>query len=512
MSFHRVGQAFDVVLDNAPTIFELAGDALSLLPIPGLTLVVKGLSGIIETVKAARVNDGARRAFMAEVMTLSNTLKNMLRQALAAVHDAVLRLRVQTLESTINDLKNRMKDLKGGPGARGFLKGVIYSSQNEDTLTDMKEKLASAIRIFTLEGQMSIETVLCDIIGSAKELLQNTKEIMRAQEQEDGEKVLDAIPRASAGYRCVDEFKSGFLNGTRTELFEELDSWSTGEFPHHDAKQVYFLSGGAGLGKSSIAHRLCIRLGEPTLGASFFFGRGNIESTRLFFSTLAHQLAMSQLTLRPHIINAAREHHKRGHEQQMRYAFEELLRDPFASASLATHSPVVIVIDGLDECKERDKIPDLLQFLLEMVRPHPWVRVFIASRPEPHILSVLTSAEAAAMVYHRSLEDTLDEWAEDVRSYLVNTISKISPYSDFIHDHPEFLERLIGRAGGVFIFARIAVKFLDTNRDHPNPQEQFELLLSPVGGAGLSPLDALYLQILISTFPPEDSRGSPHSP
>ncbi|KAF7336432.1 NACHT domain-containing protein [Mycena sanguinolenta] len=325
----------------------------------------------------------------------------------------------------------------------------------------------------------------------------------------DDEKVLDAIPRASAGYRCVDELKSGFLDGTRGELFEELDSWSTGQFPDDDPKQVYFLSGGAGLGKSSIAHQLCTRLGESTLGASFFFGRGDIESTRLFFPTLAHQLAMSQPAIRPHIVNAAREYRKRGRRQQMRYAFEELLRDPLAAASPATHGPVVIVIDGLDECKERDQISDLLRFVLEIVRAHPWVRVFITSWPELHIRSVLTSAETAAIVYHRSLEDTLDEWAGDVQFYLVETISKMSPYSDFVRDHPEFLALLIRRAGGVFAFARTAVKFLDTNHDHPNPQEQFELLLSPGSGAGLSPLDTLYLQILISAFPPEDLRGSP---
>jgi len=44
-------------------------------------------------------------------------------------------------------------------------------------------------------------------------------------------------------------------------------------------------------------------------------------------------------------------------------------------------------------------------------------------------------------------------------------------------------------------------------RDHPNPREQFELLLSS-GGAGLSPLDTLYLQILLSAFPLADLHAS----
>jgi hypothetical protein len=191
----------------------------------------------------------------------------------------------------------------------------------------------------------------------------------------------------------------------------------------------------------------------------------------------------------------------------MKHAFKELLREPLAGASIVTQKPVVIVIDGLDECKERELVPDLLQYLLELVRALPWVRVFVASRPEPHILSVLTSADTSPIVYHRSLEDTLVEWGDDVRYYLEETVSKIPPYGAFVRNNPDFLERLIKRAGGVFIFARLAVRFLDTYRGRPNPQEQFELLLSS-GGAGLSPLDALYLQILLLAFPPKDISPS----
>ncbi|KAF7336434.1 AAA-16 domain-containing protein [Mycena sanguinolenta] len=508
-------EAFDAALDNAAIICDLAEDTLSLLPVPGLLLAVKGLSGIVDAVKGIRGNEGARRDFMDEVTTLSNTLKSMLKRTGAAVHDPVvvehadvgkaliqdiercdaLQLRVQTLKGTIDELGISMKNLKGGPGVRGFLKGFFYSSRNEKTITDMKDKLAVAIRNFTFEGQVSIETLLGDVIRNAN--------------KEADERVLDAIPHESAGYRCVDELKSEFLDGTRGELLKELDSWSTGQFPGDAPKQVYFLSGGAGLGKSSIAYRFCTRLGKPALGASFFFGRGDIKSTRRFFSTLAHQLAMSQDRIRPHIVKAAREYCKGGQDQQMGYAFRELLQAPLAAASLATHSPVIIVIDGLDEFKERSIAPKLLQFLFNLARAHRWIRIFITSRPEPHILSELTSTEVSPMIYHRRLEEALDGLADDVRRYLDETIKKMSPYCDFVRERPQMLEDLIRRAGGVFMFARIAVDFLEANHDHPNPKEQFELLLSPVGGAGLSDLDALYLQILISAFPPAELRGLP---
>jgi hypothetical protein len=50
--------------------------------------------------------------------------------------------------STIVELREDIKDLKGGPGFFGACKGFIYSSWNKATLSDMKDKLASAIRVF----------------------------------------------------------------------------------------------------------------------------------------------------------------------------------------------------------------------------------------------------------------------------------------------------------------------------------------------------------------------------
>ena len=296
------------------------------------------------------------------------------------------------------------------------------------------------------------------------------------------------------------------MEGTREKLFGELTLWSTGHFPEGDPKQIYFLSGAAGLGKSSIAHQFCARLDSPerhSLAASFFFVRGNgdLESTRLFFPTLAYQFATSQPQLQSRIISAAREYHRRGDRQQMRHAFEDLVRTPLLDAPIGDQGPIVLVIDGLDECKERDMIPSLLRFLLELVRTLPWLRVFVTSRPEPHVLGTLTSSEATTMVHHRNLDDTVKAWEGDVARYLKDAIPRISSYTQFVHEHPEDLEHLINRAGGIFIYARIAVSFLDMYQ-HNRPKEQFDLLLSSLG-VGVEPLDALYLQVLWSAFPPK---------
>lgn len=204
--------------------------------------------------------------------------------------------------------------------------------------------------VVQLQGLMTIENVLGGVMKAQKEAGEDTDPILyqliQSSAMAEENNVLDSIVRASAGYRCVDELKGEFLDKTRQELFEELALWSSGDFPRDIPKRFYFLSGGAGLGKSSISHQLCTRLdqssepapGAPALGASFFFVRasGDLESTRLFFSSLAHQLAQSQPTLRSHIITAARQYLRRGDRQQMKHAFKELLREPLAGASIVT--------------------------------------------------------------------------------------------------------------------------------------------------------------------------------
>ena len=124
-------------------------------------------------------------------------------------------------------------------------------------------------------------------------------------------------------------------------------------------------------------------------------------------------------------------------------------------------------------------------------------------------MAVLTSAELDSIVHHRSLDDALQDWSSDVGLYFETTIPKIASgfYADFTRDHPDELRRLVGRAAGVFIYARVAVNSLSTYDDHP--EEQFALLLSREGGAGLSPLGALYFQVLRSAFPPADLHGAP---
>src|SRR4051812_35992052 len=81
---------------------------------------------------------------------------------------------------------------------------------------------------------------------------------------------LPLAPDAAFNSRYNDH-KPTCLEETRVELLQEVEQWSwnpNGEF-------IYWLSGSAGTGKSTIARTVATTLEKAKqLGASFFFSRG----------------------------------------------------------------------------------------------------------------------------------------------------------------------------------------------------------------------------------------------
>ncbi|GJE93965.1 hypothetical protein PsYK624_101320 [Phanerochaete sordida] len=412
----------------------------------------------------------------------------------------MLQERLDRLSSALGNIRETSTGLKGGPGLFGSFKRFLLVERNKATLAKMNEELADALTMFSVGTQGATENAVCRV----EDLVMNSEE----------EKIIEAVPHSDAGYLSVKETKSGFMQGTRNETFANLEAWACAGFPVEDPRRIFLVTACAGLGKSAIAHQLCIRLAEDwglNLGASFFFSRGAVDSAHVLFSTIAYQLSLSQPMLRPFIIDAARGFLPGGKEQQVRRTFEQLLLKPLAKSAsdgAVFNEITFIVIDGVDECKDRKLVPDILRCLLELVHALPWLRVFIATRPEPYILPVLTSQAAQDIIYHRRLDgaQATDESKNSVELYLRQTIPKIHPYGAFIREHPDQLDRLVSRAGGLFIYARMVINYLEMY--DTRPEEQIARLCSS-SGAGLLPLDELYLLILRFAFPPRDLQRSP---
>ena len=55
--------------------------------------------------------------------------------------------------STIANIETRSKQLKGGPGFRGGMKGFIFSKHDEEILEDMSKALQTAVEQFNVRVQ-----------------------------------------------------------------------------------------------------------------------------------------------------------------------------------------------------------------------------------------------------------------------------------------------------------------------------------------------------------------------
>ena len=119
------------------------------------------------------------------------------------------------------------------------------------------------------------------------------------------------------------------------------------------------------------------------LGASFFFSRDikNQASPSVFFSSLAHQLALSlhHPHLRPSLITAIRAYLSKGCGG---FRNEGLLQNPQRSLK-DTHRPTFVVIDALDECTE--DMTNFVPLLMDTIRDFPLhLRLIITMRVGYH--------------------------------------------------------------------------------------------------------------------------------
>ncbi|KAI9063446.1 hypothetical protein FKP32DRAFT_1758193 [Trametes sanguinea] len=519
-----------VAVKIAKPILDVLEPALSLVPVPGLNFIPKALSVILDQVERARVNEAAVERFKTQAKALGDAIARVanptdeiakqsatdddyMRKATERVKQSeALKQGVQELNQTMEILKQRASALGSSEcdedcfhTSISFIKRTFSASKDADIITGMQSELATAVKAFQIHAMAAINEGVQEVRGLLK----------RAEE----DRILRELCPVHATYRSVSEPKTQLMEGTRELLLQEIEQWSTGRLPNaEDPRPVYLLSGGAGVGKSAVAYASCKRLDAvdtPTnactqrLGASAFFDHTTGQLTaQLLFPTLARQLAESQPILRDRIILAIRAYLQKGPSQSPQVSFQELLLDPLGSAAADVPSGfrLVIVVDGLDECADQEALHICLDLLLDLVRRFRWIYLFVASRPVRRIMNILTREDVGSIVHHYQLIRDVDDEG-DVAKFLRATVPKIPAYGSFLDVRPQFLEELVVRAGGLFIFARTAVNVLDSDFYCDEPEEGFRIVLSHE--VGLDQMDALCLTILRTAFPPDDLDRSP---
>ncbi|KAF5348556.1 hypothetical protein D9756_009631 [Leucocoprinus leucothites] len=357
-----------------------------------------------------------------------------------------------------------------------------------------------------------------------------TEDARKAEEYDRWRKADDAVvkllARAMPGAMLHSEarvYAPRCDEGTRQSLRNHIVEWGRN---NGEIYPLLWLSGPAAVGKSAVAQNVAEELKKAELlGGVFFFSRpNNRDNPNVVIPTLVYQLAV----LLPEyklIIGQQFKDDPLIFDQSRRSQFEALISDPFLpdlshrpltllshlSEQLLMslfHRPLLIVLDGLDECKDRAAQREFVEMIIHHAQRDrdSRLRWMICSRPEPHLTSAFSSKDCQKICLHTELEVDDDEARKDALCILRKGFADIRErYPDQLASdwpHPGDIYFIADRASGHLGFASFIIRFIG-DEEYDNPSGQLEVclkFLEHTGPSGhlnpLHPLDLLYTQIL----------------
>lgn len=298
-----------------------------------------------------------------------------------------------------------------------------------------------------------------------------------------------------------DSYENGHnecLPETRIELLRHVADWA--ESPH--GKYIYWLKGGAGIGKSTISRTIARQLNNKgLLAASFFFKRGEEDrnNAKRLFPTLAQQLAIAIPELEPEIQKAV-EQDPYISGRVLAKQFNKLLLRPLVNLNLGRRVTLVVVIDALDECwsdmRNNDHdIKAILGFLPQVQESKSvQLRFFLTSRPELQIRLGFETVKDNLQTYDLSSIPT-SLISHDIAIFLEYAFSQIRKDHKLSVEWPgkKAVDDLLARTVPLFISAATLCRFIgDINW---NPNERLQDILS-VKATYVSKMASTYLPIL----------------
>ncbi|KAG8956984.1 hypothetical protein FRC03_010647 [Tulasnella sp. 419] len=478
--------AITVVSDRFVEELKSVKESVDKVPAVGLKGAIGGLVGVLEAINRLADNDN-------DLFNLLESIKHLVKVVTPPAGtgddqtDSALQQHIDDLTSEIQGITSKADKLAG-------------HGKNTSAILDLSKIFDQAVHKFKLARGLRMEMNVVKV-GERMEAKVLSKEA-----------ALNAIqPRAdNARYNSASQTSLSFcLQNTRVALLDEIFNWVNDPY----GQPMFWLSGMVGTGKSTIARTVAKGLDDKgLLGASFFFSRDEEDrrTTIRVFPTIAYQLARSVPPLRDHIIAAA---NPEVCTAMMRTQMEKLIVGPLRAIADVS-SPIVIILDALDECTNENHVTELLVLLascLEPLRSHVNLRVLVTGRPEIHIKGCFQrpamGGVSQVFVLH-NLERSIV--TDDILQYLnhhleIIRVERLSADADWppLND----VETLARMADGLFIFASVAVNYIQRQ-----PYERMKILLAGAGHPevphAFKHLDALYKQVLdSSTSNSDDPEG-----
>lgn len=261
----------------------------------------------------------------------------------------------------------------------------------------------------------------------------------------------------------------------------------------------------AGTGKSTIARTIARKYyNENRLGASFFFSKngGFVRHAGRFFASIAVQLARRSIALKLCICEAIAAHGDIA-SQALHDQWNHLIFEPISKLEADSfQSPLILVIDALDECEGEKDIRVILRLLgearaLKAVR----LRIFMTSRPETHIRRGFHQVPETGhqdFALHNILPSIINQ---DISTFFKHNLRTIRQERAFSTDWPgeHTIESLIQSASGLFIWAATACRFISDGRRFTERRLSLILKGDPAINGPEGNLNEIYVAILTNS-------------
>ncbi|KAH7339330.1 hypothetical protein B0J17DRAFT_627457 [Rhizoctonia solani] len=276
--------------------------------------------------------------------------------------------------------------------------------------------------------------------------------------------------------------------GKRMTFWHAIDvSRVTFSESHSPPGSVYWMNGMAGTGKTTIAYSLCqgLEIGYK-LAASFFCSRALPEcrDVNRVIPSIAYQLARFSHPFRFALCGTL-EKDPDIYTRLPRLQFDALIVRPLLQVKNTLPDSLVVIIDALDECENKDSTGRILEVLLTKSANLP-VKFVVSSRPEPEVRNEMTKQNdqtKSRVVLHELDREAVQA---DIETYLR---AKPTEYQ---------IAGLVQRAGILFIYAATVVRYIGYNDFQGNTRARLANVLSSAGSTEKKhkEIDELYTTIL----------------
>ena len=287
--------------------------------------------------------------------------------------------------------------------------------------------------------------------------------------------------------------------GTRVDILNQIEDWII-----DSDKQIFWLSGVAGAGKSTISRTVAASsASKGILAGSFFFsrGHGSLGQAGQFVTTLVRQLVSLQPWLRPYIANKIMDNEELllgSLEEQWNGLVIVVFREAAKSVLPTRSSKLVFVVDGLDECDRQEDVRLMLR-LFRGVRdiPNIKVQVFLTSRRE--IPLRLGFSKMPDVVHHDldlgSVPRQIIE--HDISAFLETELGRIAEERQLVDwPAPLAIKKLLNKSELLFIYAATVCRFIGDPTDLPSERLSIILENNSKSALSLSELDTMYTTVL----------------